>query len=142
MKKLMPYLMTSAGIILLIGGFIAIKAFGDSEGFAAAFPYICIALGCGALGGGIGEIANRRIFKSNPEIARHMEIEKNDERNLSIANRAKGRAFDVMIPLFGALILSFALMGIDLVPILMLVSAYLFVCGCSIYYRMRYEKEM
>lgn len=142
MKKSMPYLTTGVGVLLLAGGLIALKAVDNPQGFAAALPYVCIGLGCGALGGGIGEIANRRVLKSDPELARHMEIEKNDERNLSIANRAKGRAFDVMIPLFGALMLSFALMGIGMVPILMLVAAYLFVCGCSVYYRIRYEREM
>ena len=142
MKKSMPYITTVAGAALLVFGLVGVKTFGDAQGFMAALPYVCIGLGCGALGGGIGEIANRRVLKGDPELARHMEIEKNDERNLSIANRAKGRAFDVMIPLFGALMLSFALMGIGMIPILMLVAAYLFVCGCGVYYRVRYEKEM
>ncbi len=37
---------------------------------------------------------------------------------------------------------SFALMGVDIVPILLLVFAYLFVHGCAIYYRLKYDKEM
>lgn len=35
-----------------------------------------------------------------------------------------------------------ALLNIDMVVVLMLVSCYLLVVGISIYYRIKYEKEM
>lgn len=35
-----------------------------------------------------------------------------------------------------------ALLNIDMVVVLMLVSCYLLVVGISIYYRFKYEKEM
>jgi hypothetical protein len=38
--------------------------------------------------------------------------------------------------------ISFALMGVDIIAVLLLVAAYLFIYGCSIYYRIRYENEM
>ena len=44
--------------------------------------------------------------------------------------------------IFGALMLAFVLMQIELAAILLLVAAYLFIVGCSIYYRSKYEKEM
>jgi hypothetical protein len=47
-----------------------------------------------------------------------------------------------MIFVFGALILSFALMGISLAAVLLLCFAYLFVIGCGVFFRVRYEKEM
>ena len=71
-----------------------------------------------------------------------MEIEQRDERNIAIADRAKGKAFDMMTFVFGALMLAFALMSVDLPAVLLLVFAYLFVHGYAIYYRCRYEKEM
>lgn len=40
---------------------------------------------------------------------------------MAIANKAKGKAFDVMTWVFGALMVSFALMGIDMVAVLLLV---------------------
>lgn len=43
---------------------------------------------------------------------------------------------------FGALMFTFALMDADLVVIVLLVAAYLFVQGSAIYYRQKYEKEM
>jgi 4-hydroxybenzoate polyprenyltransferase len=71
-----------------------------------------------------------------------MEIERKDERNIAISNRSKAKAYDLMIFVFGALMLSFALMGVDLVLILLLVFAYLFVVGYGIFYRIKYDKEM
>ena len=43
---------------------------------------------------------------------------------------------------FGALMVSFALMGVDLAAVLLLVAAYLFVEGSAVWYRVRFEKEM
>jgi hypothetical protein len=71
-----------------------------------------------------------------------MEIERKDERNVSISNRAKAKAYDLMIYVFGALLLSFALIGVDMVEILLLVFAYLFVAGYGVFYRIKYDKEM
>ncbi len=47
-----------------------------------------------------------------------------------------------MVFVFGALMLSFALMNIDLVAVLLLVFAYLFVIGSGLYYRVKLDKEL
>ena len=39
---------------------------------------------------------------------------------------------------FGALMIAFALMGVDMIAVLLLVFAYLFVQGYAIYYRSCY----
>ena len=41
-----------------------------------------------------------------------------------------------------ALMLCFALTGVDMIPLLLLVFAYLFVHGLALYYRFQFEKEM
>ena len=48
----------------------------------------------------------------------------------------------MMTFVFGALILSFGLMGVDMIALLLLVFAYLFVHGFAIYYRFKFDKEM
>ena len=75
-------------------------------------------------------------------LKKQLEIEQNDERNIAVAKRAKGKAFDCMTYVYSALMLSFALMGVDLVPLLLLVFAYLLVHGVALYYRVKFEKEM
>ena len=58
---------------------------------------------------------------------------------MTIANRAKGKAYDMMTFVYGALMVSFALMGVDMIAVLLLVFAYLLVHGFALYYRFRYE---
>ncbi|HJA26492.1 MAG TPA: hypothetical protein H9795_10575, partial [Candidatus Fournierella merdigallinarum] len=70
------------------------------------------------------------------------EVERADERNRAIADRAKGRAFDLMTFVFGALMLTFALMEVELAAVLLLVAACLFVECSAVYYRCKLEKQM
>ena len=71
-----------------------------------------------------------------------MQIEKNDERNIAVTNRAKAKALDLMIFVFGALNLSLALMGVDYRVVLLSIFAYVLVLGSVVYYRIRFDKEM
>ncbi len=48
----------------------------------------------------------------------------------------------MMIFVFGALMLSYVLMGTDMIVILLLVFAYLFVVAYGLYFRFKYDKEM
>ena len=61
---------------------------------------------------------------------------------MAILNRAKAKALDRMFYVFGALMVSLALMGADIGIVLLLVAAYLFVAGCMVYYMCKYQKEM
>lgn len=141
-KSSLTYLSTIIGLLMIAVGLITIKLNSNSQGIMGALPFVMIGIGCGTFGSGMGELISKRAIKNNPELAKQIEIDTNDERNVAIANKAKSKAYDVMTYVFGALMVSFALMGIDLIPILLLVFAYLFVHGTGIYYRMKYEKEM
>ena len=90
----------------------------------------------------MGGMLSRKALKDSPDLQKQLEIEQKDERNIAISNSAKGKAFDIMLFVYGALMLSFALMQVDLAAILLFVFCYLLVLGCSIYYRVKYEKEM
>ena len=130
------------GLILLAAGLYLVRLDENPEGILRVLPFICIGLGCGLFGHGMGDLASKRVLKGNPEIAHQLEIEQKDERNITIASRAKARAFDLMTFVFGALMVCLALMQIDLAAILLLVFVYLFVEGYAIYCRFRIEKEM
>lgn len=142
MKKTMDYVTVAAGILLLCGGLVLLRTGLVDQTSLYALPYVCIGLGCGLFGHGIANVISRRMLKNSPELLYQNEIEKNDERNIYIACKAKAKAYDMMIFVFGALMVSFALMNIDLAAVLLLVCAYLFVVGNGIYYRCRFEKEM
>lgn len=139
MKTKISYLLAVLGFVMVIVGLWLLKA-GQSNG--SIVSYLCVGCGCGLFGHEVGEILSRYSMKHSPEAARQVEIEENDERNVALRNRAQAKAYNIMIPVFGVLFLSFGWMGIDMKVLLLLVAAYLFICGCSIYYRMKYEKEM
>lgn len=130
------------GLLLGIVSLFILRHYDPAEGVMAVLPFVCLGIGCGAFGHGMGDLLSRKALESDPKLARSLAIERQDERNIALANRAKGKAFDIMIYVYGALLVSFGLMGVALAPLLLLVFAYLLVVGCSIYYRVKYDKEM
>ncbi len=54
---------------------------------------------------------------------------------MTIANRAKAKAFDRMGFVFGTLIAAFAPMGADMAEVVLLIIANLIVEGITLYYR-------
>ena len=126
-------------MLLCTAGLLIIKRF--DMGSQAAL-YVCVGLGCGVFGQGLGELLTRRREKENPEAARQREIEENDERNIVLRDRAQASTFRVMIPVFGTLFLALALMETELRVVLLLVAAYIYICGCSVWYSVKYRKEM
>ena len=141
-KKRIGMLFVVGGVVLLLCGLIWIKAFPLGDGLMLVLPYIFIGFGCGIFGHGIGDLVNERAFRNYPELKKQAEIEAKDERNMTVSNRAKGKAFDFMIYLFAGLMLAFVLMGVGFVVVLPLVVVYLIVVGVFIFYFGKYQKEM
>ena len=130
---------TAVGLLMLFSGLLIVKRFNLGSQTA---PYLCIGLGCGLFGHGFGELLTHWSEKDNPEITRQREIEENDERNIALRDRSQAKAFRIMIPVFGILFFAFSLMNVELRVILLLVAAYMYICGCSVYYNVKYRKEM
>lgn len=130
------------GVVLWGIAVLLLRQNPGNSGFWRALPYVCLGVGAGLLGQGIGQMVQRKALQSDPELARQQEIEAGDERNIQLAQRAKAKAFDLMVFVFSALLLVFALMGVDLTAILLLVAAYLLVQGYAVYCRVKLEKEM
>ncbi len=109
---------------------------------APAPSYVRMGLGCGAFGYGLGGMVNSRVIRNNPQLKRQLEIEQNDERNIALSNRAKAKAYDAMLYVFGALMVAFAIMGVEMPAVLLLVAAYLFAVGYFIFHLNRYNRQM
>lgn len=129
------------GLLAAAAGLWLLRA-GADPGAAGALPYLCIGMGCGLFGHGAGELLAARAVKGDPALQRRLEVERMDERNRAIADRAKGKAFDRMTFVYGALMLTFVLMEVELAAVLLLVAAYLFVEFSAVYYRCKLEKQM
>lgn len=59
-----------------------------------------------------------------------------------IGNMAKAKGFDMMLYVYSALLLTFALMEVSFNVLIPLVVAYLFIVGYSIYHRSKIEKAL
>ena len=138
-NKTKSTVLTVIGLLVLAAGLVTVKMYALGTQTA---PYLCIGLGCGVFGQGLGELLTRRSEKGHPELARQREIEENDERNIALRDKAQAKAYRIMLPVFGALFFAFGLMQVELRVILLLVAAYLYICGCSVYYSVKYRKEM
>ncbi|BCJ97492.1 DUF6442 family protein [Anaerocolumna chitinilytica] len=136
------YVISVIGVILLGVGLYLTKSSIEPQGALFALPYVFIGIGCGIFGHGMGNIISNKVLNNSPEIKRQLEINVKDERNVAIANCAKAKAYDMMTFVFGALMISFAIMGVEMREVLLLVFAYLFVQGYAIYYRSKYDKVM
>ena len=141
-RKVLESLLAAGGVLLMAAGLLLLRAFPEAEGAARVAPYLMVGLGSGMFGHGMGGIISRRALKGAPDVQKALEIERTDERNVMIGNAAKGKAFDLMTYLYGALTFSFAMMDIGIAPVLLLVAAHLFVHGYAVYWRIRLEKEM
>ncbi|MBN7773530.1 hypothetical protein [Clostridium aminobutyricum] len=130
------------GFVIFGTGLVLIKLLPDADGILKTLPYICVGLGSGLLGGNLGTAIKNRAALKNPQIAKQVEIEEKDERNRAISNRAKANAYDLMIYTYSAILLAFALMGVELYVVLTLVAVYLFIISANAYYLNKYHKEM
>lgn len=141
-QKNFNYLLALFGFTLLAAGLYLVKHEVNPQGLLKALPYISIGLGCGMFGHGMGNVISQKAYQRNPQIQKQIEIEQKDERNIAVANYAKAKAYDLMIYVFGALMLSLALLEVDMIVILLLVFSYLLVVISYLYHLKKYDREM
>lgn len=127
-------------LMLAFGAYLA--KYGSIPEVISTLPYLFIGIGAGIFGHNLAEVSTILSYRKDPTLAKSVEIEEKDERNIAIRNKAKAKAYDLMIIVFGVLLLSFALIDADLSLILTIVFAYLFIVITNIYYLNRYNKEM
>ena len=130
------------GLAMLAFGLYLAKTSTATAGILLTLPYVLVGIGCGLFGQGMGGVIERSVLKKHPELIKQKEIEVNDERNQQISNRAKAKAYDVMVFVYGAMMVALALMNVDLTVVLLVVFAYLFVVGSGVYYRVKFEKQL
>lgn len=141
-RKIPSYVQTFIGIAILAAGLFMIKTMNDPDTLVRILPYLFVGFGCTLFGHGLGGVLNQITLKSDATEAKQLAIDMKDERNMAIAMRAKSRAYDMMVFVYGALMIALALMGIDLAVLLLLVLVYVLGLGANSYFRYKYNKEM
>lgn len=145
MKKnrlLINVLLSVLGFVLIAAGVLLVKRSIITQEIIKNIPFLMVGIGAGVFGENLGILINTSVMKKSPEIAKKAEIEVRDERNTEIRNKAKAKAYDLMIKVYGAVMLALALMGVDFSVIIAVVVAYLFIAASSIYYQNKFNKEM
>ena len=135
-------LLSFLGVVLVALGLYIYQKNVGMDKTVVVIPYIFIAIGCGILGHFTGNLIQYYSTKNNEELKRQIEIEKNDERNILIAEKSKAKAYDLMIYLFAAMLIIFSLMGADKLQILVLVAIYLSLQIYALYWRSKFESRM
>ena len=136
------YILLIIGLMLVIVSAISFYFF-SSERFAyTVVSYAIFGGGFGLLGDGIGRLNAARLEKKDPERMKIINIEKNDERNIAIDEKARAKAYTLSIYLFSAVLVILAIMRVELKALLIVLCADLIVMIYSLYIRLKLYKEM
>ena len=136
------WFLTFLGIGLVVVGFLFHKNIVSTDKMIVTIPYIFIGVGCGIFGHFMGNLIKYFSTKNHEELERQIQIDKNDERNILIAEKSKAKAYDLMIYLFTSLLIIFSLMGVDKLAIIMIVVIYLSIQIYALYWRSKFESKM
>ena len=136
------WFLTFVGIGLVVVGFLLHKYSLSTDKMIVTIPYIFIGVGCGIFGHFMDNLIKYFSTKNHKELERQIQIDKNDERNILIAEKSKAKAYDLMIYLFASMLIIFSLMGVDKLAIIMIVSIYLSIQIYALYWRSKFESKM
>ena len=134
--------LTFLGIGLVLVGFLFHNKIVSTDKMIATIPYIFIGVGCGIFGHFMDNLIKYFSTKNNEELEKQIQIDKNDERNIIIAEKSKAKAYDLMIYLFASLLIIFSLMGVDKLVIIMIVAIYISIKIYALYWRTKFERKM
>lgn len=136
------YIFIIVGVVLVVAGFYFHKSIISTDRMITAVPHILIYIGIGLFAHFIGNLLQYTSIKNHEEFERQTMIDKNDERNILIANKSKAKAYDLMIYLFATMLIMFSLMGITKFAIIIMVAIYLAIQIYALYWRYNFERTM
>jgi len=107
-----------------------------------ALPFTLVGIGLGVFGGGLGGALSVRIMKKDPNMAKQIQIEENDERTITIDRKAKAGTYGFTSMLLAALIILLAVMQVQPLIIFVFIGAFFLRILMFIYLFNKYQKEM
>ena len=121
------WFLTFLGIGLVVAGFLIHKnSVSSTDKMIVTIPYII----------------KHFSIENHEELEKRMQIAKNDERNILIAEKSKAKAYDLMIYMFAAMLIIFSLMSVDKIAIIIMAAIYLSIQIYALYWRFKYENKM
>lgn len=87
--------------------------------------------------------AEKLLSKKEQDEIRQIKIEKKDERNISLGNAAKARAYELMICLYNAVVVILAILNIITLKVFFIFFGLFIICQIYFIIRLyRYHKKM
>ena len=88
-KSKTDYVITVLGILLLVVGVYFVKSGKDTQGIMRALPYVCIGLGCGIFGHGMGDIISRKAIQTDPKLENSLKFKKMTKETLQFHKKLR-----------------------------------------------------
>lgn len=136
------YIFAAIGFLLFSAGIVLVLLFSNAQGIMKVLPFLCIGIGAGLGGASVGSIIRYRQMQKDPQLAKRIEVDTKDERNIAIANRAKAVAYDCTLVLFALLVIFLSLAQVKTYVTLVVVGVYLLIVFLQIFFLVKYHKEM
>ncbi|TAH73805.1 MAG: hypothetical protein EWM47_02410 [Anaerolineaceae bacterium] len=106
------------------------------------FSGLSIGIGAGLLGMSIVHLIMKRYEEKNPELARQINIDTIDERNIIIQNRAKAKAGDITMWLIILIAIITIIIRAPLWFTLLVIAIFLLYNIFIVYFMNKYQKEI
>ena len=136
------FILLIIGVILVIVSTITLFFLSEERYSYTVVSYLVFGIGFGLVGDALGRLNSLRLERKDPERMKIIRVEKNDERNIAIDEKAKAKAFSFMIYLYAAVLVLLAVMRVELRALLIMVAAYLLVVMFSLFVKLKLYKEM
>jgi len=142
-QKIFRYIISCViGVVLITTGIILAVFYTGQQGNMQALPFVLAGVGFGIFGGGLSFVLSARIMKKDPKIAKQIQVEENDERNITIEHKARAKTDAFVSMLLWALIIFLAVMQVHLSVILVFLGAAFLRMFVLFYWINKYHKEM
>lgn len=141
-RSISSMISTILGIILMALGLYFFKTSLITKTYVEVLVYIALALGTVIFGQGMSNLMQRQVLNGDQEVSKDLEINKKDERNITIMNHSKAKAFDCMAFIILALILIFAWLNVDFKVLALLIFSYIFTLIYALIQRKKYERKL
>jgi len=107
-----------------------------------ALPFVLIGIGAGSFTGGLSSVVSTYMMKKDPNMAKQVDIISNDERNITIENKARAKTDVFMSMLLYGLVIFLALMQVQPLVVLVFTAAIFVRMFVLLYFLSKYHREM
>jgi len=143
MKNQKSYIISCIiGAAMIITGALLAIFYTVPQGIMQTLPFVLVGIGFGSFGGGLGGAVSIHMMKNDSNMAKQIQIEENDERNINIEHKAKAKTDSFMSVLLLELTIFLAMMQVKPLVVLVFVGAIFLRIFVLFYFLNKYRKEM